>query len=104
MKRFKFKLQTLLNIREAREREIEYELAKIISLQNLERAKQERLLQKIEEQKVLFGDKLKRGYYSINEVVLFERFVDVSLRAIEPAENKIKSMQPQINEVRERLI
>jgi flagellar FliJ protein len=104
MKKFKFNLETLLNIREAREREIQYELAKIVSLQNIERAKQEELRRRIEEQMALFGDKLRKGAYSANEAILFERFVDVSLRAINTAENKIKSIEPQILEVRGRLI
>ena len=104
MKKFKFNLETLLNIREAREREIQYELAKIVSLQNIERAKQEELRRRIEEQKALFGDKLRKGSYSANEAILFERFVDVSIRAISTAENKIKGMEPQIREVRGRLI
>jgi len=101
MKKFKFRLQTLLNIRE---REIQYELAKIIRLQNLEREKQTELRRRIEEQKTLFGDKLRKGTYSSNEAVLFERFVDVSLRAIDSAEERIKGMEPQIQEVRSRLI
>ena len=61
MKKFKFRLQTLLTIREVREREIQYELAKIVSLQNREREKQADLRRRIEEQKDLFGDKLKQG-------------------------------------------
>jgi flagellar protein FliJ len=104
MKKFKFRLQTLLDIREVREREIQYELAKIVSLQNLEREKQAALRRRIEEQKILFGVKLKKGTYSAGEAILFERFVDVSLRAINTAEDKIKSMEPQIQEVRNRLV
>jgi flagellar protein FliJ len=104
LKKFKFRLQTLLNIREAREREIQYELAKIISLQNREREKQADLRRRIEEQKVLFGDKLKKGAYSSSEAILFERFVDVSIRAIDSAEERIRGMEPQIREVRNRLI
>jgi flagellar FliJ protein len=104
MKKFKFRLQTLLHIREVREREIQYELAKIVSLQNREREKQAALRQRIEEQKSLFGAKLKRGSYSAGEAILFERFVDVSLRAISAAEERIKSMEPQIQEVRSRLV
>ncbi len=42
--------------------------------------------------------------YSASEAILFERFVDVSLRAIGTAEERIKSMEPQIREVRNRLI
>jgi flagellar protein FliJ len=104
MKKFKFKLQTLLDIREAREREIQYELARIISLQNREREKQADLRRRIDEQKSLFGEKLKRGAYSSSEAILFERFVDVSLRAIDTAEERIISMEPQIQEVRSRLV
>jgi flagellar FliJ protein len=104
MKKFKFKLQTLLDIREAREREIQYELARIVSLQNREREKQAELRRRIEEQKSLFGDRLKRGAFSSGEAILFERFVDVSLRAIDTAEERIKAMEPQIQEVRSRLV
>jgi flagellar FliJ protein len=104
MKKFKFRLQTLLDIREVREREIQYELAKIVSLQNIEREKQAVLRRRIEEQKILFSIKLKNGNYSAGEAILFERFVDVSLRAINTAEDRIKSMEPQIQEVRNRLV
>lgn len=104
MKKFKFRLQTLLTIREVREREVQYELAKIVSLQNLEREKQADLRKRINEQKDLFGDKLKQGKYSASEAILFERFLDVSLRAIGTAEERIRSMEPQIQEVRNRLI
>ncbi len=104
MKKFKFKLQTLLNIRQAREREIQYELARIVSLQNRERALQEELRRRIDEQKSLFGVRLRKGAYSGSEAILFERFVDVSLRAINTAEEKIKGMEPEIIEVRGRLI
>lgn len=104
MKRFTFRLQTLLDIRKAREREIQFELARIVSIQNRERARQEELRRRIEEQKALFGEKMKRGAYTPAEAILFQRFVDVSIRAIEAAEETIQSMEPQIREVRERLV
>ncbi len=104
MKKFKFKLQTLMDIRKAKEREIQYELAKIVSVQNIERAKQEELRRRIEEQKSIFGGRLRTGAYSANEAILFERFVDVSLRAIGTAEDRIRSMEPQIAEIRQKLI
>ncbi|OHD71122.1 MAG: flagellar export protein FliJ [Spirochaetes bacterium RBG_16_49_21] len=104
MKKFKFKLQTLLNIREAREREIQHELAQIVFLQNLERARQDELRRRIEEQQSLFSGRLRKGAYSANEAVLFERFVDVSLRAINTAEGKIRILEPQVREVRGRLV
>jgi flagellar protein FliJ len=104
MKKFKFRLQTLLNIREAREHEIQHELARIVGLQNREREKQEELRRRIEEQKVLFGDRLRKGVYSSSEAILFERFVDVSIRAIGSAEDRIRGMEPEIQEIRSRLI
>jgi flagellar FliJ protein len=104
MKKFKFNLQTLLNIREARERQIQNELAQIVRLQNIERARQDELRRRIGEQQSLFGDKLRKGAYSAGEAVLFERFVDVSLRAINAAEDRIQRMEPQIQEVRTRLV
>lgn len=104
MKKFKFKLQTLLHIREVREREIQYELARIVSLQNRERALQDELRRRIEEQKALFGGRLKKGVFSGSEAVLFERFIDVALRAIDAAEDKINKMEPEIIEIRGRLI
>ncbi|TFH41430.1 MAG: hypothetical protein E4G96_05500 [Chrysiogenales bacterium] len=104
MKKFTFRLQTRLNLRETREREIRNELAKIVSLQNRERDKQADLRRRIEEQKSLFGDKLKRGSYSPGEAIIFERFVDVSLRAIDTAEGRIREMEPLVREVRARLV
>ncbi len=104
MKKFNFKLQTLLNLREAREREIRNELARIVSLQNREREKQADLRRRIDEQKALFGEKLRSGAYSPAEAILFERFVDVSLRAIDAAEGRIRGMEPRVKEVRDRLI
>jgi flagellar FliJ protein len=104
MKKFNFRLQTLLNLREAREREIRNELARIVSLQNREREKQTDLRRRIDEQKALFGDKLRSGAYSPAEAILFERFVDVSLRAIDAAEGRIREMEPRVKEVRDRLI
>jgi flagellar FliJ protein len=104
MKRFKFNLQTLLNIREARERQIQNELAQIVRIQNIERARQDELRRRIGEQQSLFGNRLRRGACSADEAIMFERFVDVSLRAIDAAGDRIQRMEPQIREVRARLV
>ena len=104
MKKFEFKLQALLKIREAKEKEIKNELAKLMQVQNLERTKQESLRRGIEEQKQKYHEKFLKEAYSSGEVLMFERFIDVSYRAIEGAEIKIQEMEPAINEVRQRLI
>ncbi|MCU0847810.1 MAG: flagellar export protein FliJ [Spirochaetes bacterium] len=104
MKKFKFRLQRLLDIREAREKEIKNELAKLISVQNRERSRQDDLRKRIEEQKNKYSGKMRSGRYSISEAVMYERFVDVSLRAIDAAEDRILAMEPEIRMVRERLV
>ncbi len=104
MKRFQFRLQKLLDIRESREKEIKSELAKLLQVQNAERAKQEQLKQGIETQRRDFSEKFRRGAYSPHEAVLFERYVDVSYRAIASAEERIVAMEPGIEKVRQKLI
>lgn len=50
MKSFKFRLQRLLDIREAKEKNIKNELAAILTVQNRERLKQEHYRKSVEEQ------------------------------------------------------
>jgi len=104
MKRFEFKLQSLLNIREAREKEVKNELAKIMQVQNRERAIQQKLKDGIEQQKEKFRERFISGKSSPHESIMFERFVDTALRAIEGAEIKIQNMEPEVQKVREKLI
>lgn len=104
MKRFEFRLQKLLDLREAREKEIKSELAKLMQDQNAERARQEELRGGIERQRRDFGERFRRGAYTPHEAILFERYVDVSYRAIEAAEERIRAMEPAIEKVRQRLV
>lgn len=104
MKRFEFRLQKLLDLREAREKEIKSELAVLLRKQNEERVKQENLRRGIESQRKDFSEKFRLGRYSPGEAILFERYVDVSLRAIATAEERIKAMEPAIEKVRLRLV
>ena len=104
MKKFRFRLQTLLDIREAREQEIQNELAGILGIQNRERARQYQLRQGIDEQSNRFRQKISSGKYTVNEAMLFERFMDVSYRAIDTAEDRVQSMEPVVQEIRERLV
>ena len=104
MKKFKFKLQRLLDLREAREKEVKNELAKILGLQNLEREKQMKLKAGIEENKELFHDKFAKKKYDVNELLMFEKYVDVSLRAIDAAQNRIDELEPEAQKIREKLV
>lgn len=104
MKKFRFRLQTLLNIREAREQEVQNELAGILGIQNRERAQQYQLRQGIEKHSDRFRRKISSGKYTVNEAMLFERFMDVSYRAIDAAEDRVQSMEPVVKEIRGRLV
>lgn len=104
MKRFQFKLQTLLDIREAREREVKNELAALLSIQNIERARQEEYRNKIEQERERFVKMMHQGKFSYGEAMAFERFVDFAHRVIEAAQRKIDSMEGEINKVRVRLV
>lgn len=104
MKKFKFKLQRLLDIREAREKEIQNELAAILHIQNIERIRQSDYRRRISEEHLKFASKIKGGKFSYTESMMFERFVDFAHRVIEVAQEKIDGMEPEIQKVRDRLI
>ena len=104
MRRFQFKLQTLLDIRMAREKEIQNELSRLINIQNLERIKQEDYRRRIATEHEKFNRKIKDGEYSYSVALMFERFVDFANRVIANAQKRIESMEPEIQSVREKLL
>ncbi len=104
MRRFQFKLQTLLDLRMAREKEIQNELSRLINIQNLERIKQEDYRSRIASEHEKFNQKIKDGEYSYSVALMFERFVDFANRVIVNAQKKIESMEPEIQSVREKLL
>ncbi len=104
MKKFKFRLQRLLEIREAAEKEIKNELAALIALQNVERARQDELMSSIETHRKNFRERMKEGKYRITEGIFLEKFLDISYRAIDAAERRIENMEPEVEVVRGRLV
>ncbi|MCP4132305.1 MAG: flagellar export protein FliJ [bacterium] len=104
MKRFQFSLQKLLDIREAKELEIKNELAQLLGVQNIERRKQDQLRQTIEAQQQTLQQKMRKGGYGASEIISTERYISLSLRAIDISEVNIEKMEPEITAVRERLI
>jgi flagellar FliJ protein len=103
VKKFRFSLQKLLELRQAREDEVKHELAKLVSLQNRERVKQEQLRAGIAGNQEKLALKMKEGRLLADEALVFEHFVHVSSRAIATAEEKIRSMEPEVNRIREKL-
>ena len=104
MKKFKFRLEKLLDIRIAREEVVQNELARAVGLQNIKKVEQEKLRDKITYEKKDYRRKLKLGSFSGREAIMFEKYVDISLRAIEVSEQKIQEMEPEIENIRHKLI
>jgi len=104
MKKFKFKLEKLLDLRKIKEKEVQSELAYIVGIQNIKKIEQEKVKNGILQQKSDYKNKLKQKSFSGREAIMFEQYIDISLRAIEVSEKKIEEMEPEINEIRERLI
>ena len=104
MKKFKFSLQKLLDIREAKEREIKHELMKVLGIQNRERMRQEDLRNKIIKYETEYSEKLRKGKFAPEEAMFLMRYVDISRSAIAEAQRRIDEMQPIVDEIRGRLV
>lgn len=104
MKKFQFRLQKLMEIREAKKKEVQNELAQIMSIQNREKLKQEQYRRSIEEQHVKFNNMIRTGQYSYKDSLMFERYVEFALKVIKLQQEKIDGMEPEIQKVRDRLV
>lgn len=104
MKKFKFRLQKLLDLRAAQEKAIKNELAELVHIQNIERNKQFEYRQKMATRKKILRERLEKKTASYDDILTHERFTDSADKAIKIAEQKIQEMEPAIQEVRERLI
>ncbi|MCU0843537.1 MAG: flagellar export protein FliJ [Spirochaetes bacterium] len=104
MKKFKFRLQRLLDIREAKEKEIKYEMAAILTIQNRERQKQDQYRKSIDEQHVKFAELIKGGRYSYSAASSFERYIDFAHKVIRDQQERIDAMEPEIQKIRDRLV
>ncbi len=104
MKKFSFRLQKLLDMREAKETEVKHELMKVLSLQNRERVLQEELHKKISSLEAMYRDKISKGVFVPDEAMAIMRFSDVSRKAIDEAEKRIQRLEPEVQRIREKLV
>ena len=104
MKKFKFTLQRLLDIREAREKEIKNELMKILALQNKERILQDELRNKINRFENQYSERIKKGQFQPDQMMSIMRYTDVARKAIVEAEKRIEALQPEVDRVRDKLV
>lgn len=104
MKRFRFSLQTLLDIRERRENEIRNELSKVVAQQNRERTVQAGLRDDLSRYEERYRERMRQGTLRADEALTWHRFTDRTARAIEAAEERILALEPQAREIRGRLM
>jgi flagellar protein FliJ len=103
MKKFKFRLEKLLDARLAKEKVVKIELAHAISEQNLFRTKQTEYRTRMEEQKKIFHDKMQTGKINISELKNYHVFEITADLVIRDSQRKIDDMEPAINVIRGRL-
>ena len=104
MKKFSFRLQKLLDMREARENEIRNELMKVLGLQNKERVLQDDLRKRIGTLEAAYRERIAKGVFVPDEAMSVMRFSDVSRKAIDEAEKRIQMLEPEVQRVREKLV
>ena len=104
MKKFKFNLQRLLDIREAKEKAVINELSALVSKQNVERQKQENLKVNLDAEHSKITQKMRLGSLTSDEILNYARFTTLSEMAMEATERNIGSFEPSISKVRVRLI
>ncbi|MGL4369836.1 MAG: flagellar export protein FliJ [Spirochaetota bacterium] len=103
MKKFKFRLEKLLDAKVAKEKAIQNELAKAVGAQNIYRMKQTEYAAKVSSQKDAFHKKFTEGSVRFGELEMFHRFENTAELVIADSQRKIDSMEPAINEIRSRL-
>lgn len=104
MKKFRFTLQKLFDIRQAREEEVRNELMKILAIQNREKVIQDDLAGKIGRYEKQQSDDVKKGVFSPEKIMTLMRYTDISRRAIVESVKRAEAMEPEIQGVREKLI
>ncbi|MFW6365892.1 MAG: flagellar export protein FliJ [Spirochaetota bacterium] len=103
MKKFSFRLEKLLDIRKAQEREIQHELAHEVAKENVLIRKQTSLRENVARQQAIFHDEMKNHRDTVSVLQSLHRYMSYADSVIADSQRKIDSMQPKINEIRARL-
>lgn len=104
MKKFEFRLQTLLDLRISKEHAIKAELARLIAKQNSEIALQQDYERRVKEYYTRLSVNMRQGIFSYSEALICERFAYNAQKAIELSQKRVEQMQPEIEKVRQRLL
>ena len=103
MKRFRFRLEKLLEAKVAKEKEIQHELAKAIGEQNVFRTKQHEYRTRVAAQKDEFHERFLKKSVNFQQLEMFHRFEVFADKVIDDSQQKIDALEPAINRIRMRL-
>jgi flagellar FliJ protein len=101
MKKFRFKFETVLKVKEKKEEKLKKELFKLNALQ----IEQHQILEKIKEEKSKTANK-KSGetVIDIQSLIYFEQYLNLLRKQIDDINKKIRELQEQIDDKREEVI
>jgi flagellar protein FliJ len=104
MKKFKFRLQKLLEAKKAQEKAIQNELIPLVGEQNRLRMKQQEYMQKVAAQRDTYHTLMEEGKTDFKSLQLFNKFSDFVDKFLQGSQQEIDAMQPDIDKVNGRLI
>ncbi len=101
MKKFQFKFETVLRVKEKKEEKLKKELFKLHALQ----LEQHQILEKIKEEKTkVSNDKSNATVADIQSLIFFEQYLSLLRKQIDDIKNKIHELQNQIDDKRDEVI
>jgi flagellar FliJ protein len=103
MKKFQFKLETVLNVKERREEQLKHELMKLQAL----KIQEEQLLAEVKEKRAYISkqksDENKKGT-DIQSLIHFEQYLGVLLKKIDDTKKSIKVLGEKADIKREEVV
>lgn len=101
MKKFQFKFETVLKVKEKKEEQLKRELFKLNALQY----EQHQILEKIREEKTkTTHDKSFESVTDIQSLIYFEQYLNLLRKQIDDTNKRIKELQDQINTKRDEVV
>ena len=103
MKKFRFKLETVLNVKEKREEQLKHELLKLQAL----KVQEEQLLSEVKEKRAYISreksNENKKGT-DIQSLINFEQYLGVLLKKIDDTQKNIKVLEKKADIKREEVV
>ncbi len=103
MKRFRFRLEKLLDARKAKERAIQNELALEIAKENALIEKQNAHRDNLLNLKKTNHERMKAQQMSFSNLMVYHTYEQNAVSIIKGLQDQVNAMQPKINEIRSRL-